>query len=322
MLGLLIFLAVLVIFGALTAGVILRRAKYERDLAISKEYGSKSEAPAGNAPSIVPAFVFPIIGIAILILASGITVIEAGHVGVVSSFGKVSEYTLPSGITYVLPVVNNVHDLDTRVQVFEFADIQGATSDLQAVNLTGTVNYRIDGSTAWRLYRDVGEDFANKIFVNPATTDLKTVTPRFTAANIIAKRDEIGTLAKDLLTPQVAPYGIAVEAFYVSNIGLNQAFLDAVEQKQIAQQQVLTQQQITAQKEEQKKQQRIDAEGQADATRALAQGQADANRLLTNSLSPELIQYTLINKLSPTIKTMILPDNQSFILDPKALAGE
>jgi len=75
-------------------------------------------------------------------------------------------------------------------------------------------------------------------------------------------------------------------------------------------------------KEEQKKQAKIDAEGQADATRALAQGQADANNLLTKSLTPELIQYTLIQKLSPTIKTMILPSGQNFILDPNQLLGQ
>jgi len=320
------------IFGAITAFFILRRLNYERKWATLNEYGNKEKVER-DPPSIVPAIVFAVVGFVLIIGTGGIREIPAGHVGVITSFGRVTEGTLPSGLTYVMPVVNQVVILDTRVQSYEFTDLQGATSDTQAVTLSGSVNYRIDGATAWKLYRDVGEDFAVRVFQRPADTALKTITPRYTATDIIGKRDEIASLATQLLRPSVEQYGISVEAFYVSNIGLNQAFLNAVEAKQIANQQVLTQKQITAQKEEQKKQAKIDAEGRADAARAAANGeadairsladaQADANKLLNNSLTPELIQYTLINKLSPTIKTMILPDGQNFILDPKALLGQ
>lgn len=272
-------------------------------------------------PGLAGGFIAAGLLLVLGLLASGVREIPAGHVGVVINLGQVRETALQSGIHYEVPIVNNVVVLDTRVQAYEFADIEGATRDLQAVRLSGVVNFRINPQTAWRLYREVGEDYITKVFTRPAETALKTITPRFNATEIIAKRDSVAAEARTLLDPQIAPYGITVDAFYVANIGLNQAFLDAVEAKQVAEQQVLQQKQILEKARVEAEQRKVEAGGRASAIIAEAQGQAEANRLLTESLSAELIQYTLINKLGPTITTILLPSDQQFILDPKALAG-
>ena len=52
---------------------------------------------------------------------------------------------------------------------------------------------------------------------------------------------------------------------------------------------------------------------------AVAEKQAEANTKLSASLTPELVQYALIQKLGDQIKGMILPAGQNFILDPRSL---
>ena len=46
----------------------------------------------------------------------------------------------------------------------------------------------------------------------------------------------------------------------------------------------------------------------------VAQKQASANQALSASLTPQLIQYALIQKLGDQIRVIMLPSNQPFIL--------
>ena len=52
---------------------------------------------------------------------------------------------------------------------------------------------------------------------------------------------------------------------------------------------------------------------------AIAEKQAEANRKLSESLTPNLVQYSMIQKISDKIQVLILPAGQNFILDPSTL---
>lgn len=285
-------------------------------IAFKRAYNKDRDIPGGPSYWLIllsiPLFV-------LAILALGIREIPAGHVGVITQFGKVQEGTIPAGISYVPPILNTVIVLDTRVQVYTFENIEGATRDLQAVNMTGAVNFRINQNTAWQLFRDVGSDYSNIIFKRPAETALKTVTPRFNATEIIGKRDEVAKAATAILESQVSRYGVSVEAFYVSNIGLNQAFLDSVEQKQIAEQETLRAKQLV-QKATEEANARIEAaKGDAQAAIERARGEAEANRLIAESLTESVLLSRYIDKIVDNIQIMLVPAGQNTLLDLKSL---
>jgi len=110
-------------------------------------------------------------------------------------------------------------------------------------------------------------------------------------------------------------------------------FQGAIEDKQVAQQQVQTESQILAQKKIQADQAVAQAQGQADsnvklaegqaaATIALAQGQATANTTLAASLSDQILQYQYIQKLTDKITVMLLPSGNASIFDLKGLLNQ
>ena len=144
--------------------------------------------------------------------------------------------------------------------------------------------------------------------------------PTYSISEILPKRDEIRTLAKQQLQANVAQYHIIIDDIYLANVAFSPEYEAAIEAKQVAQQQVQTETQILAQKRIVAEQNVVQAQGLANANIETAKGQAEANRLLTQSLTPELIQYTLITKLSSTIQTILLPAGQPFILDSNVLA--
>jgi regulator of protease activity HflC (stomatin/prohibitin superfamily) len=106
-----------------------------------------------------------------------------------------------------------------------------------------------------------------------------------------------------------------------ANIAFSEGFQQAIEAKQVAQQQVQTEQQILAQKKIQAEQAVAQAQGQADSTVALANGQATANRALSASLSDQILQYQYIQKLTDKIQVMLLPSGNQSIFDLKSLLG-
>src|SRR5438552_16616392 len=248
--------------------------------------------------------------------------VPAGNVGVVTNFGQVQTVTLEPGLHFVIPIYQRVTNVDTRVQPHEFQRIAAASHELQTVKLTGVMNYHIDGQFASDLFQRVGTDFAAKI-IDPAFNDfIKTVVPDYSVNDILAKRDEIRSLAKAQLAANLAQYHIVVDDIYIANIAFSDSFQQAIEAKQVAQQQVQTEQQILAQKQIQAQQAVAAAKGQADSTVTLAEGQAKANGLLSASLTDQILQYQYIQKLTDKITVMLLPSGNQTIFDLKGLLGQ
>lgn len=291
----------------------------------------------GSSAGVIAATgIVAAISVLMLIGAFFVHPISAGYVGVVTSFGKVQPETLKPGINLVVPIVNSVTDVDTRVRGIPFgqdpnARFGAASREYQDVWMAGTLNVHVDQNKAVDLFQNVGLDYDQKLVVPFFATAIKEVVPQYAIGDVLAKREEIRQKAVEKLSAKLAPYGIVVDDIAIANIDFSDQYKAAIEAKQVAEQQVQTEQQILAQKKIQAEQAKATAQGQADARVISAKGNAEAalieadaqakvNRQIAQSITPELIQYNLVNKLSPSISTVILPDGQNFILDPKALS--
>ncbi|HLZ28726.1 MAG TPA: SPFH domain-containing protein [Chloroflexota bacterium] len=217
--------------------------------------------------------------------------VQAGHVGVVTTFGSVEPVVLQPGFHFVLPFAQRIVQIDTRVSPHTFKEIDAASQELQTVKLTGTMNYHLDAARAYELYQNVGLEFAANI-IDPAFSDfIKEVVPQYKVTDILIKRDEIRTLARQKLGDNLSRYGIIVDDIYISDIAFSTDYQAAIEKKQTAQQAVETERQILDQKKVQADQAVAEADGKARAAVQAAQGEADANRARTASITPELIDY-------------------------------
>jgi regulator of protease activity HflC (stomatin/prohibitin superfamily) len=288
---------------------------------VTDREGNRAPAAGSHlARGLIGGFIGAVI--VVIGLAGPFVEVPAGNVGVVTNFGSVQTVTLEPGLHIVVPIYQRVTNVDTRVQPHEFQEIDAASRELQTVKLTGVMNYHIDGQFASDLFQRVGTDFAAKI-IDPAFNDfIKTVVPDYSVNDILAKRDEIRSLAKQQLAANLSQYHIIVDDIYIANIAFSDSFQQAIEAKQVAQQQVQTEQQILAQKQIQAQQAVAAAQGQADATVTLADGQAKANDLLSKSLTDQILQYQYIQKLTDKITVMLLPSGNQTIFDLKSLLGQ
>lgn len=216
----------------------------------------------------------------ILLMTSGAQV-DAGHVGVVATFGAidVNQRTLDPGFHVVMPVVTHITSVSTQPQNHTFREVAAASKELQNVYVDGGVNYHVDPGRASQIQIQGGVDATVLKVFDPAFQDyIKEVVPQYGTTELLNRRQQIRDAVKQRLAEKAGPYGLTVDDVFLTNIHFDEDFAKAIEAKQVASQQL-----------EQAK-----IEAQTKVTQA--QGEADANRIRQQSLSPELIDYTMIQK--------------------------
>lgn len=230
---------------------------------------------------------------AALITASFVRTIPAGHTGVVTTFGRVENYTLDSGLHMVAPW-KSVIKMDNRVQK-QTANLACFSSDIQEVTMAYTVNYQISKANAMTLYSTVGTDYYATVIAPNIAESVKIVTARYTAESLVEKRNELAAEIETLLAAKLESYSIEVSGTSIEDMDFTDAFTDAVEAKQVAQQNKLRAETEAEQKKVEASAaaevRKLEADAAAYETTTKASAEAEANQKIAASLTPELIEY-------------------------------
>lgn len=288
-------------------------------LAVAAIFINAARGPQRDSQGALPARLFLVgglVALAVAVVTSAFIQIPAGHVGVVRSFGAVTGVTLDPGLHFVTPIVNTVDVLDTRVKALQVKGYTAASKEQQDLFLDATLNYHVDPRQAPRIVQELGLDFEQTIIM-PRFLDIpKSVTDDYPTAIVLNSRDEIRTKATDLLREQLEPRGIVVDGINFENFSYSDAYNQAIEDKQVAQQQVETERQKLAQAEIIAQQKVAQARGDAEAQIERARGEAESNKLVAASLTAAILQNRYIEKLSDQIQVMLVPsDGGPLILD-------
>lgn len=323
----LIFGIILLIIGVVT-GVVFTKYKRE-DI---KRGDITFDYPLRKF-SIIPVIVGIILCI-MLTFFGCITSVATGHTGIVTTFGRVENYTFDAGVHFKSPW-NSVVEMDNRVQKATVT-LPCFSSDIQEVNTVYTINYQISKTNAQDLYRTVGTAYLETV-IKPATLEsVKTIMAHYTAEDLIGKRDTLASEIEIFLSEQLIKYNIEVVSTAIEDMDFTDAFTDAVEAKQVAAQNKLKAEIV---QEQQKKQAEADAvvaktKAEAEAEVAKIQAQADLevqkinadaaeytgrkeaakNEAISNSLTPELIDYLRILQWDGKLPETMLGDSTNILL--------
>lgn len=243
--------------------------------------------------------------------------VDAGHVGVVYSFGEITGQT-GEGIVWTAPW-KEVKKANVQIQSHKFENLSAASKETQDVYLTVTLNYSISPDAIQTLYRTVGPGYFDKLVESRVNQFFKDETVAYEAIVITQKRDELRESVKARLAKDLEPYSISVIDLLIDNISYSDAFNTSIEEKQVATQNALRAQEQVKQKQFEAEQAVAVAKGEADATITRARGQSEANNLINASLTPNVLQSLAIEKLSDNIQIALVPSGQGLILDPATI---
>lgn len=224
--------------------------------------------------------------LSLIILASFFVIVHAGERGVLMRFGQVQPQVLPEGIHPIIPLVNTVEKLSVRVQKQEIST-EASSRDLQDVFTDVALNWHIIPDQAALLFQQVGNrEAAIERIINPAIEEvLKAVIAQYTAEEVITRRSEVKAEVDQLLTKRLAAYHLAVDDVSLVQTNFSRQFSDAVETKQIAEQEAKRAGFLA-----------IRAAKEAEAKVNLAKGEAEAQRLIDATLTPKLLRKQAVDK--------------------------
>jgi len=245
--------------------------------------------------------------------------VPAGHIGVVYEFGGIKGQ-IGEGLQFVAPW-RDVLLANIQVQRRVFDKLNAFSEESQDVFVRASLNVRVSPQTIQQLYRSVGPNFFNVLVESRVIQNFKDETVKYKSVEIAPNRENIRKAVRERLERELSPFSIEVVDLLLDNIDFNPEFKKAIEDKQIATQRALEEQQ-KIEGEKHKAQQAIErAKGEGSAILFRAEKEAEANRKLAASLTPELVRYAMVQKLSDKIQVMMLPSGQNFILDSDILRG-
>jgi len=243
--------------------------------------------------------------VAIILLFCSTTTIQSGNVGVVSTFSAVKDEPMQPGLHFIVPFITTVTKMDVKTQKIE-ADCIAASKDLQTIATKVSINFTVNSSTAPHLYRTVGVDYQETI-IKPAIQEaVKSVTARFSAEELISKRQEASSTISKELSEKIGKYGLTIELFNILNLEFSAEFNKAIEAKQTAQQEALKAEQDLNRVKIEAQQKLEQAKADADATRAKADADAYAILKMQEQLAknPQYIEYYKLQKWDGKLPTV------------------
>lgn len=243
----------------------------------------------------------------LLLVVSGCTIagscvasVPTGHTGIVTTFGQVEDYTFEAGIHFKLPW-QEVVNMDNRNQKAT-VDLNCFSSDIQEVAVTYTINYQIQKSNAQTIYKTIGTGYFTTVIAPRIQEAVKSVIAKYNAENLIANREKLSAEVRAILLDKLEQYNIEVLDASIENLDFSDVFTNAVEAKQVAEQNKLKaqieQEQAIIEAEAAAERAKIEAEAAAEVKRVEADAklyatekEAEANAKLAASLTDTLIQY-------------------------------
>ena len=274
-------------------------------------------------------------------LGAGLVFINPEERGIVISALDSKGYrtdALTPGLHWVVPFAERVERYKISRQTYTMSvaaqegqvtgddSIRARTKDGQEVFIDASIIYAIDTSKIIQLHINWQNRYEDQVVRPAARNAIRDAVSQYGVEEIVStKRAEMETLITESITTKMSQNDLVLVDFLLRDIHFSDEYAAAVEQKQIAEQQAQQAKLVVEQRKQEAEQARQVAQGQADAAVISAKGAAEArviqaeaeakaNQLLAASLTPELVQYQYILKLSPGVQTIFVPSGNQFIL--------
>jgi regulator of protease activity HflC (stomatin/prohibitin superfamily) len=264
-----------------------------------------------NERLIVLLLVFAVI---VTLISNAVVYIEPQQVGIVSSLIAPRGYRdqpLDSGLQLIVPLVERVHRFPTYLQTYtissvrnetagaQVGNISARTSDGQAVYVEVSLIYGIDRANAVRVYLDWQDRYVSDLISPLVRGVVRAHISQFTVDQVNSDmRQRLEEQIAAAMTDELDDYGFTVRRFLLRDISFSPQFANAVEEKQVAFQGVAR---------DQYRAQQLDITSRADALALERLGAAI-------SQNPDVVLLRYIEKLAPTITTLLVPSNSPFVL--------
>ena len=139
-----------------------------------------------------------VVGLTVFSLFKPWVTVSAGYRAVEMHFGAIQNQVLNEGIHWRIPIRDSFEMIEVREQKVE-AICTAASKDVQKAHSKIAVVYKIDPLTVNKLYKEVGLSYNDKIVAPAIQECVKAITAKYSAEDLVLKREEVSQEMKSLL---------------------------------------------------------------------------------------------------------------------------
>ena len=280
-----------------------------------EDFGDLMESVAArfqnNPRKWLPVLVIAVVALPVLIVVfQAFVIVGAGERAVIySKVSGVQEYQLGEGMHLNVPVLWEPVIYDVKAMTYTMSaqrqegqvrgddSLLALTADGLPVKLDVSIRFHVSPDEVWRLHREIGPDYIDKI-VRPVTRSaIRMVLSRFTVTQVYSgERAQIIDQIRGLLEPKFTSGYLVLDEALLRDVKFSTDFQQAIEDKQVAQQDAKRMVFVLEQAKLERQRKIVEAEGEAGAIRLRA-------RAL--SRNPQLVQYEYVRNLPTGVKTVI-----------------
>lgn len=210
-----------------------------------------------------------LVAIVVAITVAPFKIVGAGERGIVLRWGAV-ERIMPEGLNWKMPIMERVKILDVKTQK-EQVDVNSASKDLQTVSTEIALNYHLIPDKVDLLWKNIGSEYKERI-IDPAIQEaVKATTAKYTAEELITKRNLVKDEIKTALTARLTADYIFVDELSITSFDFSSSFNTAIEAKVTAEQSALAAKNKLEQVKFEAEQRISQAKGEAEAIKIQAQ---------------------------------------------------
>ena len=184
---------------------------------------------------------------------------------------------------------------------------------MQMISLTLRVLHKPDVKRLPAIYQNLGMDYDDRILPSIGNEVLKAIVAQFDAGELITQREVVSGRIREDLLKRAKEFNIFLEDVSITHLTFGQEFTNAVEAKQVAQQEAERARFVVEKAEQEKTAAIIRAEGEATAAELISnslkqygQGLVDLRRIEASK--------EIVTTLSQARNVSYLPSNGSNVL--------